>query len=101
MSIVNISITWNTRVFEITYDNDWSKIDLDGDSPTWVNLTIISQDGQPFPLSKTGYHSNFISILLIEEHGGVEEYVRDWLDEEASSKAWKDFVEQSRQLTLF
>ncbi|NRB46246.1 MAG: hypothetical protein HRU41_01135 [Saprospiraceae bacterium] len=80
MSIRTLSITWNNRVIEITYNNDWSKAHREAYGHSMAHLEIKSQDDQPLPISETGYRSHFTPTYVIEKHRGVEEFVRDWLN---------------------
>jgi len=52
---------------------------------------------------ETGYRSHFHQAGLIENNydGDVIAFVTQWLNAEAKSKKWKDYIENSKQLALF
>lgn len=66
-------------------------------------LKSINPPRAPLPMTTTGYRSHFHPVGTIErDYGGdVVLCVTEWLNEEAKSKAWQDYVERSKQLTLF
>lgn len=87
-------IQWDGRDIRLSYEpRRWSVID---------HLAIQSVDGEPMPISETGYKSHYFGpcdpILSMDE---VIDMVREWMDEEATKPAWKNYVIQSRQLSLF
>jgi hypothetical protein len=54
------------------------------------------------PITETGYKSHFFQPDSVEfVNGSVVETVIQWLDKEAESKDWLDYVEKSRQGDLF
>ncbi|MBI1290191.1 hypothetical protein GC173_02960 [bacterium] len=87
------TFVWEGRSIRLSYEPRWSaSID---------HVEIEALDEQPLPITGTGYRSHFFSPvepMTIEE---VTAMVVAWLDEEAKSKAWRDFIEQFRQLSLF
>jgi hypothetical protein len=54
----------------------------------------------PLPITETGYRSHFIPKDMIEEAGGPEAYVAEWLDRAAVSKAWFEIEADVRQYAL-
>jgi len=96
-----LSIVWNNVAIELTYNDNWSNVIRETYGYSLALLEIHSQDKQPLPITETGYKSHFTPASEIEEFGGAEKYVRHWLDQEAKSKEWKEYVRQSKQLTLF
>jgi hypothetical protein len=101
MSIQTLSIIWNTISIEVMYNDDWSKAYRETYGYGMAQLEIRSQDKQRLPMTETGYRSHFTPAPDINDHGGAEKFVRDWLDHEAQSRAWKAYVKHSRQLSLF
>ena len=101
MTIETININWNTIEIEITYNDDSSKAHREIYGHAMAHLEIRSNGKQPLPMTETGYRSHFTLASTIKEQGGAETFVRTWLDHEAQSKAWQDYVERSKQLTLF
>lgn len=101
MSIENIKLIWNTIAIDVTYNNDWSKTHREIMGFSMGHLEIKSLDRARLPITETGYRSHFIAATLIEEYGGAERYVCDWLEEKSKSKRWKDYMNRSKQLYLF
>lgn len=91
-------LTWNGIEIEARYDPaSWSGV------IAHLEIESISPARAPLPMTNTGYRSHYHPIGTIEaEYGGnVVAAVIDWLDKEAGSKAWKRYVKESQQLTLF
>lgn len=66
------------------------------------HLEIKRKDKGQLPITKTGYKSHFMTHPdVINDYGGVENYVRAWLNEDAQSQSWKKYIEDCKQLTLF
>lgn len=92
-----------------TYFFTWRSIKLEANyEPTgWepmahLEIKSIAPERAPLPITETGYKSHLFPIGAIEGAGQtVETAVRQWLDEEAQSKAWKDREIKSRQGCLF
>lgn len=55
----------------------------------------------PLPVTETGYRSLFLPSGDIEEYGGVERYVLDWIEGSSKSLAWREYEAQGNQLSLF
>lgn len=67
-----------------------------------LEIEAINPPCAPLPMTETGYWSHFHKPGTIEAHGdGVIQFVTDWLNEEAKSKEWQNYVEASRQGQLF
>lgn len=101
MSIKNIKLTWNNIAIDVTYNNDWSKAHCEIMGHAIGHLEIRSKDKIRLPITETGYRSHFTAASNIEDNGGLESYVREWLDAAAQSKEWKRYVKDSKQLSLF
>ncbi|MCD1624339.1 hypothetical protein [Citromicrobium bathyomarinum] len=88
--------TWQGIEIEATYTPlKWNVI-------AHLEIHSIDPDRAPLPITETGYRSHFHEPGTIEAHGGdVVAQMVAWLDEEAESKAWKSYVEASRQYSLF
>ena len=87
-------IIWEGRLIRLSYTpRQWKVID---------HLEIRSDDGEPLPITNSGYRSHHFGpmepSLTMNE---VKEMLIDWLNREAQSPAWKSYIEQSRQLSLF
>ena len=101
MSIENIKLIWNEIAIDVTYNDDWSKAHREIMGFSMAHLEIRSENNVRLPVTKTGYRSHFIAATIIEEYGGTEKYVTDWLEEKAKSKDWQDYWYNSKQLSLF
>lgn len=68
-----------------------------------LELVSISPPRARLPMTETGYRSHFHRVGTIEKSygGDVVACVVDWLDKEAKSKHWQDYIENARQFSLF
>ena len=67
-----------------------------------LEIRSIAPERAPLPITATGYRSHFHQPGTIEERGGdVVGQVIAWLDEEATSREWLTYIDDSQQLTLF
>ena len=67
-----------------------------------LEIRSISPEKEPLPITETGYKSHFFQPDSVEfVNGSIVETVIQWLDKEAQSKEWLDYVEKSRQGDLF
>jgi hypothetical protein len=68
-----------------------------------LELCSINPPRAKLPMTETGYRSHFHQAGLIENYydGDVIAFVTQWLDAEAKSKKWQDYIENSKQLVLF
>lgn len=101
MSIENIKLIWNKIAINVTYNNDWSKAHREIMGHATGHLEIKSKNKVRLPITETSYRSHLIAATIIEEYGGAEKYVTDWLEEKAKSKDWRDYWHSSKQLSLF
>lgn len=101
MSIENIRLIWNKIAINVTYNNDWSKAHREIMGHAMGHLEIKSENRTRLPITETGYRSHFITATIIEDYGGAEKYVTDWLEEKAKSKDWQEYWRSSKQLSLF
>ena len=94
-----------------TYKIRWQGIEIEAryqprdfhGSIAHLELRSINPPKARLPMTETGYRSHFHSIGTIERdfYGDVVAAVKDWLNEEAKSKKWQDYIENSKQLALF
>ena len=61
-------------------DPDYSAAYKDAQRQALFHIEIRGDKGRPLPMSETGYRSAFVSSSVIEAWGGVEAYVRGWLN---------------------
>jgi hypothetical protein len=65
------------------------------------HLEVTSEDGQPLPITETGYVSRFLARDHVAGFGGALDFVTTWLDEAAAEPDWQDYLSARRQLGLF
>lgn len=68
-----------------------------------LELEAINPPRARLPMTETGYRSHFHPIGTIESdcNSDVVACVHEWLNQEAKSKKWQDYMEDSKQFTLF
>jgi len=86
-------IKWDGRTLRLSYSSEyWSGV---------AHLEIHSEDGEPLPITETGYKSHF---FMTDDPPDMEEiitFVTQWLEKEAKSKQWRTYIAQSQQMELF
>lgn len=85
---------WNGCNIRLKYQPlRWNVID---------HLTIQSIDGDPLPITETGFKSHFFGSiepsLNLDE---ARDMVIDWLNDGAKCAQWKAYVLKSQQMDLF
>jgi hypothetical protein len=88
------TIKWEGRTIRLSYTPRYfASVD---------HVEVEALDGQPLPITDTGYRSHFfgpvVPALSLEE---VRVMVIAMLDEAAAGKKWQDYLELSKQLSLF
>jgi len=91
-----VTFDWEGIALSVSYEPHW----LGGDHTAHLEIRTIPRKIR-LPFTETGYRSHFLPIGTIEAAGGVEAYVREWLDFMAQSREWKRYEQESRQYTLF
>jgi hypothetical protein len=91
---LTITITWESRQVRLSYHpRRFTAID---------HVEVQSLDGQPLPISETGYRSHFFGpvepALPIED---VTAMMMGWLNSEAAKAEWQSYLKDSQQLSLF
>lgn len=89
--------TWQSIEVKARYNpNQWNVI-------AHLEIEAINPERTPLPITETGYLSHFHEIGSIERDydGDVMKAVAAWLDKEAKSKQWQEYIEKSRQGELF
>ena len=87
------NITWDGRIIHLSYCPKYLE--------EVAHVEIRTQDGEPMPITETGYKSHFV---ITDNPPCLEDvilFVTDWLDQETKSKSWLEYSENSKQLTLF
>lgn len=93
------SAIWEGISLRIKWAPRWCELpDLDF---AIAHLTVESVPAERLPISETGFKSDFLQREEVEEYGGPVEYVKAWLDHDAGQPAWKSYLEESRQGSLF
>ena len=93
------STIWEGIALQITWCPGWfqsKRVDY-----SIAHLEVRSETGEPLPISETGYRSHFLPREAVEEYDGPVEYVKAWLSQDAGKPAWKAYLEESRQGSLF
>lgn len=90
-------IEWQGIAIEIRWAQRWHSSDAYAIS----HLELRSHDNVQLPMTETGYRSHFIDKDSVEDAGGPVTYSLAWLAHEAASPAWKRYLEDSKQLSLF
>lgn len=67
----------------------------------YLEMRVLAPEGIPIPVTETGYRSHYVYPALIGYAGGPVPYLRDWLDREADSPAYRRALDRWRQLELF
>jgi hypothetical protein len=78
--VQTIRFTWCGLPVSVDYCPDYCEAYKDAQRQALYHIEIRSDEGRPLPMSETGYRSAFVASSVIEEWGGVEAYVRGWLD---------------------
>jgi len=90
-------LIWQSIEIEIRY------APLKWDVIAHLEIESVSPPRAALPVTETGYLSHHHQPNTIEEtHGNdIAGFVADWLNKEAKSPKWQDFLEKSRQGDLF
>jgi len=81
-------ITWRGINIEITFRPDVHGL--------VEHIELSSEQGEPLPMTETGYKSHFTAMGTADAHGGPVPFVLAWLDHEARQSHWG-----GGQLSLF
>lgn len=95
------ALTWRGIRLEIGYAADWLNMSKRGYDTAHIEVRSLDPERAPLPITETGYRSHFTSAETVAAYGGPLAFVMTWLDDEASSPAWKAHEARSRQLSLF
>ena len=97
---LTIRFDWHGIAVSVAYCPDWSEAYRQVQGQALYHLAISRDGGGPLPMSETGFQSAFVAASVIEAWGGVEAYVRGWLDAFANDPAWIE-ARDGVQLSLF
>ena len=97
---LRFDIVWKGITIEVSYDANW--LNMKGPHrSSHIELRVIDPPKAPIPVTETGYRSLFLPCETIENYGGPEKYVRDWIEGSSHSLEWRERKEESKQLSLF
>lgn len=94
-------MAWNGIRLKLSFNPCYSKSFREIYDHSLAHLTIEADGRQRLPITETGLRSQFMAAATIEEYGGPEKFVTEWLNHEAQSAEWQEYWKSSRQLTLF
>lgn len=92
---------WQEIPLEVHFCEIWSKAVSENYGENFSHLEIHQPDKIRLPITQTGYLSHFVFASRVNEEGTPVDYVHKWLDEAAKSNEWKEYLRNSKQLTLF
>ncbi len=93
---------WQSYEIEVRYNPDpFNLVSRHQEAMAHVVIRTLDDKKAPLPITETGYKSHFVPKGNIDEYGSAVEFVRNWLDYEAQSEAWRIVQENARQLSLF
>lgn len=92
-SILTETIIWRGISIEVIHVSNY----FEG----MEHIEIHTEGKTPVSITETVYKSHFFPTGSLGEFETAVDYVREWLDHEAKSKAWKMREFASRQLNLF
>lgn len=82
----------------------WEGISVEiAHKPKWAAMYdhIEVRAAQPLPITETGYRSIFVTDLEVKEEEGAVNLVIAYLNKEALSQEWKNYLTESSQQSLF
>lgn len=66
-----------------------------------IEIIVVSPKKAPLPITETGYRSHFLDEDLLKRAGGPVRFFLDWIEREATTKAWAKAEFKWRQGDLF
>lgn len=66
-----------------------------------IEIIVVSPKKAPLPITETGYLSHFLDEELLNKAGGPVRFFLDWIEREATTKAWAKAEFKWRQGDLF
>lgn len=95
------TLIWHGIKIEVAYEADWLGSSEGPDPLSHLGITSVEPAKAPLPFTETGYRSHFIEPGTVEQAGGPASFVSAWLEEASTSRAWRRYEAESRQLSLF
>ena len=94
-------IVWQGIPITIKFNPCWSKVYDDIQGSKMTHTEVIRDDRKELPITGSGYRSHFMDERDFADYSDITTYVLEWLDHEAQSKNWKNYVADQNQLKLF
>jgi hypothetical protein len=94
-------ITWSGITIRITYDPEWMGERGTDFCIALLELEAIEPAQAKLPVTETGYRSHFPHPAEIELAGGPGAFVTGWLEAQAGSAQWQNYLKESRLGNLF
>ena len=66
-----------------------------------IEIIVVSPKKAPLPITETGYRSHFLDEELLKKVGGPVTFFLNWIEREATTKAWARAEFKWRQGDLF
>ena len=99
--VQSFRIDWQGIALSVEFEEHWLGIRREGPfAIAHFQVRVLAPSDARIPITETGYRSHFVPRELVAEYGGPMAFVLAWLDEAAETTAWKESVEQVRQLRL-
>lgn len=96
------TLNWEGITIEVSYEAEWLGFRRGSDmAVAHLQVRSVAPERVPLPITETGYRSHFVYREEIEVAGGPVAYILAWLNHRADSREWRDYIEASRQLSLF
>ncbi len=89
---MTLSLEWEGIAIAVSHKANWLNTGYDH-----IELRAY----QRLPVTQTGYRSHFLHPEELEQFDGLENFVRQWLNDAATSREWQRHLIESRQLSLF
>lgn len=96
------NLQWRECAVEVLFWSDRYNLEAAGFEPmAHLEITRVDVEGEPLPITETGYRSHFLPPQHVEDEGGPVAYVLAWFDHDANSDRWKAYELSCRQMSLF
>ena len=89
---MTLSLNWEGIKIAVSHKANWLNTDYDH---------IELRADEKLPVTETGYQSHFIASAELALFNNLEDFVRQWMDEAATSNEWQKHLTDSQQLSLF
>lgn len=102
-SSITYRLTWDNIEIEIVHSPSYIRSfeRVYGHSMDHLQVKSVDPERAPLPITETGYKSIWIIGPRLEEFGGPEQYIRDYLTHEAKSPDWLARKASADQYSLF